>query len=231
MDIKTFFLFIIALLAIFSPAASISIFASSTKHFARSTQRKMALRIALIYLVITLSFYLGGQIILQVLGISISALQVVGGLLLVIAGIPLCTNLPVPGQNFDEIEDTKWKSIVIVPLTFPITVGGAGLSYVIVTSTVISGVFDNLIICAGIIFVAFFIWLTYYFAGPISEKLGGGGRDILSKVAGIILMALGFMILAQGMLATFPGLAGNASQEQLQQQSPITQPINVNSSD
>ena len=228
MDIKQFAFFIIALLAIFSPAASISIFATSTKHLARKTQRRMAKRIALIYLVITLFFYLAGQIILQVLGVSIESLQVVGGVLLLLAGIPLCTNLPMPGQNLDKVEDTKWRSIVVVPLTFPITVGGAGLSYVIVTAGVIQGVTDNLIICGGIFVVAFLIWLTYYFAGPISDKLGAGGTDILSKVAGIILMAIGFMILAQGLISSFPGLAGDKSPEELQQNM-VTQPINVNS--
>lgn len=230
MSIETFFLFVIALLAIFSPAASISIFATSTKHFARQTQRKMARRIAVVYLVVTLVFYIAGQFILQVLGISIDALQVVGGILLMIAGLPLCTNLPVPGENFDNVEDTKWRSIVIVPLTFPITVGGAGLSYVIVTAGAVSGIGDNLIICGGIVLVALVIWLTYHFAGPISDKLGAGGTDILTKVAGIILMALGFMILAQGLISSFPGLAGNTPPEELQKNT-LTKPINVNSSD
>ena len=224
-----FFLFVIALLAIFSPAASISIFATSTKHFARKTQRKMAFRIALIYLGVMLLFFIGGQIILQVLGISIDALQVVGGLLLMLAGIPLCTNIKIPGQDLDKIEDTKWKSIVIVPLTFPITVGGAGLSYVIVTAGAVPGVVNNLIISGAIMLVAFLIWLTYYFAGPISEKLGPGGTDILTKVAGIILMALGFMILAQGLITAFPGLAGNTPPEDLKKNT-LTKPINVNSS-
>jgi multiple antibiotic resistance protein len=229
MDINSFFMFVVALLAIFSPAASISIFATTTKHFPRKTQRKMARHIALIYLGITLVFYIGGQVVLQVLGISIDALQVIGGLLLMIAGIPLCTNMSFPGQNLDNIKDTNWKSIVIVPLTFPITVGGAGLSYVIITAGVINGIADNLIICGGIIVVAIIIWLTYYFAGPISDKLGPGGTDILSKVAGIILMSLGFMILAQGLLSTFPGLAGNKDPAQIQQNS-ITQPENIKKS-
>lgn len=230
MTIETFFLFVIALLAIFSPAASTSIFATSTKHFSRATRKKMARRIALIYLLVTLTFYIAGQIILQVLGISIEALQVVGGMLLMIAGLPLCTNLPVPGENFDKVDDTKWRSIVIVPLTFPITVGGAGLSYVIVTAAAVSGIVNNLIVCGGIVLVSLIIWLTYHFSGPIYDKLGAGGTDILTKVAGIILMALGFMILAQGLISTFPGLAGNTPPEDLQKNT-LTKPINVNSSD
>lgn len=227
MDINSFFIFVIALLAIFSPAASISIFATSTKHFSRKTQRKMARHIALIYMGITLVFYVCGQIVLQVLGISIDALQVVGGLLLMIAGIPLCTNIIFPGHDLDKTKDTNWKSIVIVPLTFPITVGGAGLSYVIITAGVVDGIVNNLIICGGIAVVAFVIWLTYFFAGPISDKLGPGGTDILSKVAGIILLSLGFMIMAQGLLSTFPGLVGNKDPAQIQQNS-ITQPKNIN---
>ncbi|MBU0670623.1 MAG: MarC family protein [Patescibacteria group bacterium] len=207
MDINQFVLFVIGLLAIFSPAASISVFANSTKGFSRDIQKTMALRITLFYLLIILVMAWGGQIILKVLGISVESLQVVGGLLLIIAGLPLCINYGTSDAQAQILKSKDWKNILMVPLTFPITVGGAGISYVIITMQESTGLTDSLLITLGILITGFLIWLTYYFAGPISSKLGPGATDIFSKIAGIILMALGVTILAAGVTTLFPGLA------------------------
>ena len=206
MEFKQFFLFIIGLLAIFSPAASISVFANATKDYARDIQRKMAKRIALFYLVIILLMTWAGQIVLNILGISVESLQAVGGVLLILAGLPLCISYGSAQKEEEKIKSKSWRSVLMVPLTFPITVGGAGISYVIVIAGQDKGIFDLAALSLCVAIVTFTIWLTYYFAGPITKKLGPGGIDILSKVAGIILMALGFTIMAAGLTTLFPGL-------------------------
>jgi small neutral amino acid transporter SnatA (MarC family) len=67
---------------------------------------------------------------------------------------------------------------------------------------------DYIGITAVIILDGISIWLTYFVAGPLSRRISKTGNDILVRIGGIIVLALGFMIFTQGLRELLPGLGG-----------------------
>jgi multiple antibiotic resistance protein len=55
--------------------------------------------------------------------------------------------------------------------------------------------------------IGLLFWLVLYFAGPISRKLGVTGMNIVSKIMGMVLTAIAFQMLANGLKELLPGLA------------------------
>jgi len=107
-----------------------------------------------------------------------------------------------------NLQDSDWKSIVIVPILFPVTIGAATLSYMIMLMGQIDSFINYLELSIIILLDAIVIFITYFFAGPIGEKLGTTGNSILIRVGGLIVMAMGIKILTDGLKQLLPGLAG-----------------------
>ena len=82
------------------------------------------------------------------------------------------------------------------------------IAYVIAQASVHDSVSDLLMISGVCVALSLLIGLTYYYAGPISERLGSNGMAIIARVMGIVLLAIGFAILTQGLRDLLPGLAG-----------------------
>ncbi len=205
--IQEFVLQYVGLLAIFSPVAAIVPFISIAGNYPRNIQRKFALRAAVISCLFLLVGSWAGQYLLRFLGITIPALRTAGGLILILSAIPMVMKGNSPRrQEVDPVDTGTWKTMVVVPIVFPFTIGAASLSYVITLMGTAQSPLDYLGITAVILLDGLSIWLTYFVAGPLSKRISKTGNDILVRIGGIIVLALGFMILTQGLKELLPGL-------------------------
>jgi multiple antibiotic resistance protein len=59
---------------------------------------------------------------------------------------------------------------------------------------------------AGIILVAMAVWLVLQMATPIGKKLGITGLNVVTRVMGLLLAAIGIQMIALGLVKLFPGL-------------------------
>lgn len=76
-----------------------------------------------------------GQWLLEVLGVSVTGLIATGGLALLLVWLPLMLQGGKPEPSEEQIEAAEhqkdWRSVVVVPLPFPLSVGGANAAIVI----------------------------------------------------------------------------------------------------
>lgn len=161
-----------------------------------------------VFLVLLVSGW-GGQYFLTLLGITLPALTTTGGFILLITSMPMAMQGNVPrekGVGFQEPAET-WKKILIVPLTFPLSMGAGMISYVIAYFAQAGNNFERGMLTGLLLLGCFLIGLTYIFAGPLTRRLGGQGMDMFVRIGGIILMSLAFMLLARGITELIPGLA------------------------
>ncbi len=197
----------VALVAIFSPVAAIVPFISVTGGYPKKIQHKIAGRAALISFLFLLIGSWAGQYILRFLGISLPALRAAGGLILLLSAIPMVMKGNSPRQGGVETAGPMdWKSVVVVPIVFPFTIGAASLSYVITLMGMAHAPFDYLGVTGIILLDGISIWLTYFIAGRLGKRMSSTSNDILVRVGGIIVMAIGFSLLTQGLRELLPGL-------------------------
>jgi multiple antibiotic resistance protein len=195
-------LFAISLLALFNPPATLGPAATVLLNAPRSAQRGVALKVARNYAIIMVLMVALGHVILGLLGISTAALTVTGGAALLHQGWPLMTRA---GKAADrEPQPTSgvagaWDSLAAVPLTFPITIGGGTIAVAVAASSRFPTLPDLAVLSGICVLMAVPVGLTVLSAGPITSRLGAGAVDAVTRVSGIILVALGIQLCAAGL--------------------------------
>ncbi len=197
-----YLLFFITLLTLFSPPAAIAAFASITERFPQDIQKKVAKRVARNYIIVLVISLTVGEYILLLLGITTPALMITGGIAVFIAGLPMMTygqklNVVAKEDDYQSVPRSEWEQVVSVPMTFPMAAGGATVAIAISTSSQTNAVLDYVILIGIVLLMALIIYLITLAATSLAKRLGGS-IDILTRVSGIIIIAIAIQILALG---------------------------------
>ena len=212
MNEQNIVLFATSLLAIINPLSSSVLFATMTGKFPRDIQRRMANQSAFAVLVILLVCVWVGRFLLQILGISVPMLQAAGGLILLLYGIRMVTVDEVKltaaeQESVDEVPEAEWKTLAVVPLAIPGAVGAGTITTVVVQATTFKNPWDLAIITVVCAATALMMWVAYRSSGPIAQRLGPIGMNIVTRVMGILVSATACGLLGRGFGGLLPGLA------------------------
>jgi multiple antibiotic resistance protein len=102
--------------------------------------------------------------------------------------------------------DDEWETMIVSPLVFPLTVGAGSISLVVTQAGMVEGIGDRIAISACLIIHCFVFLATYLFSVPMSSRMGGKGSAVVTRVGGIILLSLAFIIFTNGLKVLLPGL-------------------------
>jgi multiple antibiotic resistance protein len=205
-------LFTTTLLAIVNPISSAVLFATMAGRFGSDIQRRMANQSAFAVLAVLLVCAWIGRPLLQLLGISVPMLQAAGGLILLLYGLRMVTVdevklTPAEQVSAEEVPEEQWKTLAVVPLAIPGTVGAGSITTVVVQATTFPAPRDLAIITVVCAATALVMWLTFRSAGPIARRLGPIGLNVVTRVMGILVSATAFGLLGRGIGGLLPGLA------------------------
>jgi multiple antibiotic resistance protein len=198
--INSLVLFFLSLVGLFSPLAGLASMASITGQYSKEIQRKIATLMVLYITLLLILITWAGQALLELLGVTTSQLTAAGGLVLMLAAVPMMTGKVETHADDHEIqnEGKDWQSVVAMPLIFPLSVGASTVAIVISTSSRYDTTIDLMAISIACTLFALVVGATNYFSGPLNQRLSPQGRDIMSRVAGIILVAIAFGLLTRG---------------------------------
>ena len=208
MTLQQLLLLFVSLFTLFSPLANIGPFASLVGHFPRADQRKLAFAVFVNCLVVMLLFVWVGEALFSVLGINSNSLSVTGGIALMIAGLPMMLGTSKPVEVEEGKESKTWRDMAVIPMTFPMSIGGTTAAYIVSASGFAKNTIDLVAISVVVVLFGVVIWLTHLFSPPLAAKLNPQARVILNRVGGIILVAIAVQLLAGGLKGLFPVLAG-----------------------
>jgi multiple antibiotic resistance protein len=198
--INSLVLFFLSLVGLFSPLAGMASMANITGQFSKEIQRKIATRMVIYIAMLLILITWAGSVLLELLGVTTAQLTAAGGLALMLAAVPMMTG-KVETHSKDrenESEGKDWQSVVMMPLIFPFSVGASTVAIVISASSRYDSTIDLIAISLVCALFALVVGVTNYFSGPLNQRLSPQGRDIMSRVAGIILVAIAFGLLTKG---------------------------------
>ena len=208
MELQIFFKFIVSIFAIVNPIGMLPVFISLTENFdseSRYKTNRMANIAVAIILIISLLF---GNSFLAFFGISLNSFRIAGGLLVVIIGMTMINGkLGENKQTQGAANDISSKTnVALVPLAMPLLGGPGTITTVIVWGTNYRswGYIIGFIIC--ILLFCFGCWLLFRSAPFIMRRLGQTGLNVVTRIMGLILMAVGVEIMVSGIRDAFPGL-------------------------
>ncbi|NIL97713.1 MAG: hypothetical protein GTO62_11440, partial [Planctomycetales bacterium] len=190
------------------PLANIGPFASLVGHFSRPDQKKLAFAVFINVVVVMLLFVWVGEVLFKILGINSNSLSVTGGIALMIAGLPMMLGTSKPEKVEESEEAQSWRDMAVIPMTFPMSIGGTTAAYIVSASGFAKNTLDLLAISVVVVLFGVVIWLTHLFSPPLAATLNPQGRAILNRIGGIVLVAISVQLLAGGLKGLFPILAG-----------------------
>lgn len=189
----------VTLFVIMDPVGTIPIFLSLTRGRSAATVRRAAWQAVAVSFGVIVAFAFFGQQILSYLHISLPALQLAGGLLLLLVALELLT-----GKE-EEATASSDVNVALVPLGTPMLAGPGAIVATMVFSQRVDEVADFTAVALGVILVHVTLWLAMRFSLPILRVLRDGGVMLVSRIAGLLLSAIAVQLVADAVRAFIAG--------------------------
>ena len=205
---SSYITFAVTLLTIVNPIGSLALFTGIAGDRPLGEQKTIArtagLAVAVILVVVTWT----GAGILAFFGVTPAGLQAAGGTILILLGLSMLrSETPrIKATRKERVDAHDRESIAIVPLAIPITAGPGAITTVILATQDLPTATDRAVLSAIGILTGLLIWLCFHFAAPIANKLGVTGVRVVTRIMGLLLTAIAFQMLANGLRQLLPGL-------------------------
>jgi multiple antibiotic resistance protein len=206
---ETFLAAFTTFFAVIGPIDSAVLLATLTPNATREERRAISLKAVLIATLIVLVFALFGQPILNQLGVSLPALQVAGGIILLMIALEM-TLAKRPGTiklSAKESEEAESKAeahaeITVFPLATPLLAGPGAMTSAIVLAAGTKGDFELLAsVVAAIIAVMIVTLVFLLLAQEIHQWIGLTARKVVVRVFGVLLAAIAVQSIFNGVAA------------------------------
>jgi multiple antibiotic resistance protein len=206
--------FVIALLAIVNPVEKIPLWVEASKGGTREFQWRLAGLIILSSAIILLIFLFFGRQLLIHLKIDLASFKIGGGLILLQFGFSMLrgTAVEISRKKDGDSEDLKSRVFkrfrqIFIPIGVPVIAGPGAITTVIIygyqSDTFPTYIFLCLAVL-GVLAILFFTLIT----GPAIQKVTGElSLNLISRIFGMILIAIAVQFMVEGLREVFPGWA------------------------
>jgi multiple antibiotic resistance protein len=200
--------FFIGLLAIVNPIGTVPMFLDACRDMTDEERNRTGRNVFVTVLAVLLVVLFTGEAILNFFGITINSFRVAGGILIFIMALSMLHAKVSPAkQTREEAEDLENKdSVAIVPLGIPLLAGPGAISTVIVYSHQYRDLLDVLILAGIILAVSLTVWLCLRASLRLRDIMGRTGINVITRIMGLIMAAIGIEIIATGLKGMFPVL-------------------------
>lgn len=182
----------VILFVIVDPPGLLPVFLGLTNSLSKADRRSAATRSSVVAFGVIAVFALFGQQILAYLSVSVPALQVSGGLLLLIIALELLT-----GRGDDPVRH-KGVNVAIVPLGTPLMAGPGAIVATMIAVGKAPFPAGHLTVGLALVTVMLLVWLFLWNAELIRRLLGESGTILASRIAGLLLAAIAVQMVADG---------------------------------
>ena len=190
------------LFAVIDPLGSIPVFLEATKNFDSKAKTKIAIRANIFAALILIFFIVVGQVIMEVMHISLSAFQISGGLILFLFALTMVFGEGKPEEEKHLIKD--YKHVTIFPMAIPsIASPGAIMAVVMLTDNNIYSFLQQSYTTLVVLLVLGVTCLMLLAAKRIQDIIGDTGIIVFSKVMGLIIASFAIQNILSGIKSYF----------------------------
>jgi multiple antibiotic resistance protein len=201
--------FFVVLLVVVEPLSLLPVLAGLTQGADDSYRRHMSLKAVAISAVVCIVFALIGAALLRLLGISVDAFKVGGGILLFLLAIEMVFARPSGVRSITPGEDAEAHhrgDISVFPLAFPLISGPGALAVILLA---FAGVpMTSLQFTAQIVVILLVLAITLglmLMTGPVMRIVGRTGGAVLGRLLGVLLAALAAQFVMDGVRGAMGG--------------------------
>lgn len=198
-----------ALFPIVNPLGSAPIFLNLIGDLHETIQRQLVQKITIYSFFLLIGSLLWGVKVLSFFGISIYAVQIGGGLVVVATGWSLL-NQSSQGPRTASAREDEILANAFYPFTLPITVGPGSISVAITLGAHlpaelhVNSIFSPRVLIAsmvGISVICLTVYVCYRYARKAERLLGASGTTVFMRLSSFILLCIGIQIVSSGITA------------------------------
>jgi len=208
-SLQEYLRFLVTLTAVLDPFLAVPIFLAMTAGHAVRGRVALVRVVSITVFVVLAASALLGDTLLGLMGASLAAFRVGGGLVLLLMALAML-NAEAGGVRQSEAEAAEVESGEVrgvVPLAVPLLAGPGAISTTIIAAEKGAGVAHLGVIFACIATVSMVTWIVLSGANAIGERLGTTGLNIATRLLGLLLAAFAIQTMAEGLKELFPGLS------------------------
>jgi multiple antibiotic resistance protein len=192
-----------SILAIMNPVSTVAIFSTLAGDLGK-TEQEMVIRTAMrVSLFVLLFFAFTGQFLFIILGLTLPAFKIAGGILLLSLAMGMIQPRKVT-YSPDELDN-----IAIVPLAFPLTCGAGTITVVILLASEAQGIFETVLVYAAVGIAVGISYLGMQNAPRILSIFGEHEIRVLVRLLSIFVLAIGVQFLINGVGEALPQIISN----------------------
>ncbi len=197
-----------ALFSVLNPIGTVPIFVGLTMDDDKKERSRISLWTAIDVFIILIISYFIGEYILTFFGISIDALRITGGIVIVSSGFSLLTGEfnKTRGINKKIESDVQSRNdISLTPLAIPMLAGPGSMSLLIAFYQEHHSTNDIIFSSLAIFAVSVIIFIILRSAHYLAKILGSSGIVAISRVVGFIVIAIGIQYIVSAIVNIVKG--------------------------
>jgi multiple antibiotic resistance protein len=200
--------FAVTLTAVLDPFLAVPIFVSVSAGDTPAARARLTNVVTLtVFLVLAGSAFFGERL-LRLIGASLPAFQVGGGLVLLLMALAMLNarvgEMRQTSAEARELEEREYSGVV--PLAVPLLAGPGAISTTIIAAQA-GGIAHSAVLSICIALVCALLWVVLRLGPAIADRMGTTGLNIATRLLGLLLAAIAIQTMAEGLRALFPGLA------------------------
>ncbi|EEB85665.1 MarC family protein [Roseobacter sp. GAI101] len=180
----------ITLLVVIDPIGTIPVYLFAVASIPPHLHRRFAFRAVVIATLVLLAFLVGGQVVLETLGLRLGSFQIAGGIVLFLFALSMIFGESKPQTEIAEAGRDHLSGAVF-PLAMPsIASPGAMLAIVILTENSSNTLAEQATTAALLVLVLIITLALLLIATFVHRLIGDTGASVISRVMGIILATI-----------------------------------------
>ena len=199
-------LFIASIAALFSvvnPLGAVPVFLAMTPHYTKLERHRTARATSIYFVLILLAFFFGGVWILGFFGISLNAMRIAGGIVILNSGYSLLAGKFAESRAINKKvkeEALEKEDISFSPMAMPMLSGPGSISLLISQYSENPDWSNRFVIAGAVLGIGLIVYLILRSAPYLFRLLGVAGLKALSRIMGFIVMAIGIQYMIYGVV-------------------------------
>jgi len=202
----------LAMLAIVNPFGKVPVWVRASEGCSAAVRVRLAGLVSLTALAILMVFLLFGRYVLDFLGLDLPAVQIGGGIVILLTGIEMLRGDDLDfgeadgEQSSDALDRAKSRfREIVVPFALPILAGPGSIITVTVYGFRAPDLFAQGTLAALLVGIMVLVFLVLLAGHRIQAAIGDLVLNVQSRVWGLLLTAIAAQMLLVGLGDAFPG--------------------------
>lgn len=196
--VEFFFVAVTSIIAIMNPVSTAAVFSVLTDKFSPGQQKEVIFNSLRISLVVLIFFALTGQVIFTILGLTLPAFKIAGGILL----ISFATGMLAAKK--EEYSPEELENIAVVPLAFPLTCGAGTITVVILIASQAVGLIENLLVIVAVLIALLVSYIGMKYSSRMLMFIGDQELRVITKFLAIFVLAIAIQFIINGIAEAMP---------------------------